>query len=457
MGVVTVFHIIFVGIFSLIVFIAGTPCSAENITYRDMIKAALNNSARVRVKVEDIHISDAVYRQSFAGLYPVISANSRLERYENLDKRAQQGISSISGEVVGGDPSAWRSSFYLQGEYYISNWYKKRFEALYYEKLKGARIHDCEVETKKLLRELTDVYDALAESKIKWRYGSMTLQRFKDIFHLKKEVFSKGQISYEEVIKAEADAVNADKELAGVRKEMKENLERLYSYTGNTYGEDMEIEMFTSTGGKQFMEINKTIEATPEYKARMKELEAIKDRAKAAANNFWPDVSLYGRYDYYGSDTNSLDYSARDVRETSYRAGLMISFPLFDGGAKKWERAKSNYEIRKQEESVKAVAEEKGRDIKTLSAGYAELSKAHRHYKKLADQYGKMLEIAKKSQDLGERSIIDILEIEKDALVIERDLKVTEQTIAAYEKRLFLETDFNHFMVEHYGDGACKY
>jgi outer membrane protein TolC len=73
------------------------------------------------VRIEDINITDATYRQNFAGLFPEITANSRFERYENLDKRTDRGVDTISGEVIGGDESSWRSSIYLSGQYYISH------------------------------------------------------------------------------------------------------------------------------------------------------------------------------------------------------------------------------------------------------------------------------------------------------------------------------------------------
>ena len=451
------FRIVITSIVMLFAIVMGiSPSYAERVTYSDVIKEAINNSARVRVKIEDIRIAHALYKQNYGSLYPEISVNSRTERYENLDKRSQ-GLDTISGEIVGGDVSSWRSSVYLSGDYYISNWYKKRYEALYYEKLKDVRVHECAAETKKLLQELTDVYSSMMEGKIKLRYGYDILQRLKCIFALKKETFAKGNLSYEDVIKSEADVVNTDKEIAGIRKELKENLEKLISYTGKAYREETEMAEFVHGDQREFASISMAIEDTPEYKARMKEHEAQITRAKGSANNLWPDISLYGRYDYYGSNANGPDSAFSDVREASYRVGMLISIPLIDGGSRSWERKRSVYEIKKLEEGAKAVAEEQGRGIKTLSAGYTELSKAHKHYRKLADQYGKMLDITKKAHVLGERSVTDILEMEKDALGIERDLKVTEHSMAAYEKRFFLATDYWKFMMEHYGDGACKY
>jgi len=114
------------------------------------------------------------------------------------------------------------------------------------------------------------------------------------------------------------------------------------------------------------------------------------------------------------------------------------------------------YEVRRQEESVKAMMEEKSRDIKTLHAGYKELSKSLKHYSYLVDRYEKMLEITRKARGLGERSVMDIMEMEKEALGVERDLKVTEQAMAAHEKRLALETDFHNFISGYYGHGTCS-
>jgi outer membrane protein TolC len=443
-------------IFLVLPAVGLSPSCAETLTYKTAIRDALHISARIKVKVEDVNISDATYRQNFAGLYPEISINSRFERYENLDKRPGQGLDTISGEVIGGGVSAWRSSIYLWGQYYISHWYKKRLEANYYEKLIDARGYDCDAEVKRVLKELTDIYSALAEGDIKLKYGSEIVTRLQAVLSLKMKAFAGGQVSYEDVVKAEAEVASAEKEIAAIRKEFKENLERLYSYTGKAYGENVEVERFISDGKKQFADVPRLIEETPEYKARMRELEALRFKEKAAANNFWPDISLYGRYDYYGNNVDSMNSSMRDIRESSYAAGMFITLPLFDGGVRKWERKRNLYEIRKQEETINAVMEEKNRDIKTLAAGYAELSRALRHYRKLADQYQKVLEITQKAHTLGERSVMDIAEMEKETLTVERDLKVTEHAMAAHEKRLAIETDYKNFITEHYGNGACK-
>ncbi len=431
---------------------------ADTITYGNVIRDALKHSGRIRVKAEDVNISYAVYRQNFAGLFPEISAASRFERHENLDHRndGYNTINTINGEVIGGDASGWRTSAGLTGSYYFSHWYKKRFEVSYYERLRDMRVYECAVETKKVIQELTDIFSSVAEAKIKLHYGADILYRLREILYLKKQALAGGQISYEDVLKAEAEVATTEKELAAVRKEFHENVARLNSFTSKTYEEDGEVEFLHSSAEKPWRDYPKGIANTPEYKARVKEMEAARFKSKAAANNFWPDISLYGRYDFYGSSPNAMDSALRDVRESSYSAGVLISIPLFDGGVRKWQRKQNLYEIKRQEESIKAVAEEKGKDLTTLTAGYLELTKSLAHHRKLAEMYGKMLTITKKASALGERSLMDIMEMEKDSLTVERDRKTTEHALAAYEKRLALEMDYEQFVSEYGGEKACQ-
>lgn len=438
------------------VVMAGTLADAELITYRDVIEAAIRSSAGLKVKEQDIKIAHAAYRQAFAGLYPELTLTGRLERYENLDKDTRD-IQSVNSEVVGGQ-SSWRSLAYLSGQYEISSWYKKRYEASYYQKLRDAAVFDCSTESKKLARDMTDLFGRLAEGKVRLRYGGEIIKALQDLVDLRNQSLGGGEASREEVIKAESDLESAEREQATLMKELRENLEALNSYTAKSYAATDEIESLNAETDHEAAEPTMhQIEDAPELKARRKELEALQLKAKSTFNNYLPDVSMYGRYDYYGSDTDSMDNALREIRESGYNAGILISLPIFDGGARKWERVKTGEEIKKQEESIRAAIEERKRELRTSYAGYTELSRALTHYRKLAEQYEKLRVISGKAAALGQRSRADLLEMERDYLQIVRDLKVTETTLGVYQKRLAIESDYGSFMREFYGNGSCQY
>ena len=430
---------------------------AEALNHRDTVVDALRHSPNLRMRIEDIRISDAQHRTSIAGLFPTVNVSGRGERYENIDTRNTTNIETIGNEVVGGNQSAWRSSVNLTGQYYFSHWYKKRYEAKYYEHLKDYSVHQCETEAKKIIREVTDIYGSLIESKIKLDYSSRILMHLKDIMRIKKEARAVGHFSFEDILKAETDVISTEKEITGIQKDKTDLLHRLSVYTGGSYSENTVIDPIVFQGEIGAIDKKRAAAGAPEYKMRQKEMEAIRSKTTSARNNLLPDISVYTRYDLFNSSPDTLDASLRDTRPSSYSAGVLVSLPLFDGGARLWEWKKNLYEIRKQEEGIRAALEERYKDIKTISDGYQNLTRSYRHFKKLGDQYAKMISIGKKAQALGERSNLDMLELEKDALSVERDLKISEQTLAVYETQLELELDYNKFLRKYDGDRACSY
>lgn len=440
-----------------LVFFIKSNSYAEVLVYADAVNDSVKNSAVLQMKIEDINITHAQYRENSAGLFPTINISARAERYENIDRKNSTTFDAIGNEIVGGYESAWRTSTYIMGQYYLSHWYKKVFEVSYYKKMRDSSVHQCEAETKKVVAEVTEHFGLLSEGKIKLKYAAEIHEILSELLKIKKAAFALGQYSYEDVLKAEADVANMEKDIATLKKEISETIVRLSAYTDRHYADNIEVRYLVPAGRLEIAEEKESIPETPEYKIRQKEMEAIRYKEKAATFGLLPDISLYGRYDLYNSSPDNLDNALGDIRPVSYSVGLLLSIPLFDGGAKLWAKKRAGYEIRKQEQNLRATYEEKRRSINTLHAGYEALAKQLTHYKKINEQYEKMLEISGKAYELGERSKIDVLELKKDALIMQRDLKITEQSIAIYEKQILLEADYNKFMREYDGNWSCKY
>ena len=184
-GMTKYWHLIAAVIISIVILIPGVA-SADVLIYRDVIADTLRHYPQLRMKIEDIKISHAQYRVSFAGLFPSINLSARAERYENIDSRIQDNIQTIGNEVVGGNQSAWRSSLNLTGQYYFSHWYKKRYETKYYEELKESAIYQCDSEAKKIIREITNIYGSLVETRMKLNYSQQILLHLQEILKIKK-------------------------------------------------------------------------------------------------------------------------------------------------------------------------------------------------------------------------------------------------------------------------------
>ena len=436
--------------------LASGPASAGGggLSYEGAVGDALRHCSRLRVKQEEIRINEASWRQSLSVLYPTLALNGRLERFGNL--AGPTGIGTINGQVVGGLQDEWRSSVFVLGEYTLSNWFKKRHESHYYERLTEASIHDSEAEKKKIVLEVTELYGSLAEGAIRLRYLDRMIDRMMEAVSLRAAANREGEISGEDLIRAEVALVDLEKERTEAARQFKENLTRLTLYTGVEYDEGVAV-----TGLGAGDEIPEgpgpgRIEKTPEYRAKRKEVEAQQEKGRAARNNVLPDVGVYGRYDFYGRNPELYD-SMKDLDRNSWNAGVYISIPIFDGGLRKWERERAAREIRRQEEALKALRQEKGRDAAALYVKLRELDRTIAQYRRLLARYEKLLAIASGAAALGGRSRAELLESGKEALAIERDMEVYINQRAVAVRKYRLETDFAGAMGELDGNGIDRH
>jgi len=430
-----------------------TDAGGERLSYDDVVGEALQYTSRLKVKKEEILINEASYRQSLSALYPSLALNGRLERFNNLTRA--DSIGTINGQVIGGVQDEWRSSVYLLGEYTLSNWFKKRYESYYYEKLTQSSIFDRESEKKKIVLEITDVYGSLSEGSIRLGYLGRMIEKMKESVALRAAAQREGEISYEDLLRAEVQVVDLEKESAEVLRQFKENLTRLTLFTGVEYGEDASLQRMTVDAEVSGRFDPERIEQSPEYRAKRKEVEAYQERGRAAQNNLLPDVGIYGRYDFYGRNPDFYD-AMKDTDKNSWNAGVYISFPLFDGGLRKWERERSYREIRRQEESLRVLKEEKLRDSTGLLVKLQELDRTIGQYRKLLERYEKLVGIASGAMALGGRSRAELLESEKEALAIERDMEVFVNQRAVAVKKYLLETDFASSMGYADGNGTDR-
>ena len=168
------------------------------------------------MKIEDINISHAQYRENFAGLFPTVNLSARAERYENIDRKKSTTYDAIGNEIVGGYESAWRTSTYIMGQYYLSHWYKKIFEVSYYKKIRDSSVHQCEAETKKIVAEVTEYFGLLSEGKIKLRYATEIHEILSELLKIKKAAHP-WSVFREDVLKAESDVTNMEKDIAKLK------------------------------------------------------------------------------------------------------------------------------------------------------------------------------------------------------------------------------------------------
>ena len=124
---------------------------------------------------------------------------------------------------------------------------------------------------------------------------------------------------------------------------------------------------------------------------------------------YYPTVSLYGRYDLYGSDRDDFSRAGKDVKRHGYRAGLTVHMSLFDGGkraAQIKEKQINKERILSKKEEAKLEYEKQIADLKLFLSKKDEYDKILSNSSKISKD---ILTMQKRLNASNESSKIDVL------------------------------------------------
>ena len=124
---------------------------------------------------------------------------------------------------------------------------------------------------------------------------------------------------------------------------------------------------------------------------------------------YYPTVSLYGRYDLYGSDRDDFSRAGKDVKRHGYRAGLTVHMSLFDGGkraAQIKEKQINKERILSKKEEARLEYEKQIADLKLFLSKKDEYNKILSNSSKISKD---ILTMQKRLNASNESSKIDVL------------------------------------------------
>ena len=139
------------------------------------------------------------------------------------------------------------------------------------------------------------------------------------------------------------------------------------------------------------------------------ELVANELSMKSGERLYYPTVSLYGRYDLYGSDRDDFSRAGKDVKRHGYRAGLTVHMSLFDGGkraAQIKEKEINKERILSKKEEAKLEYEKQIADLKLFLSKKDEYDKILSNSSKISKD---ILTMQKRLNAGNESSKIDVL------------------------------------------------
>lgn len=398
--------------------------SSSALNFKTLQKYTIENSKLLEISKLDIDISKTELEYVNAEKYPTISLGLSSERSKGFNN------DNSSNSYVG-DNSVSSSSLYKTYSYLSANYNLFDFGRLHYKiKSQKFNIRSKEngycVEQNNLSQKLLDSYYNVRISEIKKQYLDRILSHSNNLYQYYKRLHQIGNIQKNDVVTNAIQIANLSNDIANNNKTYIENLENLSNISNFDLNDIKNLDpLYIPKKIK-----NKNFEDTNLAKKYINEIQNKQAQLNLSQAQYYPQVNAFGKYDFYGYDSNSFSNSVNNFETNSYKYGLNISWQVFDGFKMQSQEKKTSQELAQ----LKLKYEQAKIDFLTeLNI----LNKTHRFYKKIIEKNAKALDLSDESVDIALR-LNTIGEVDKSIeinsiikkLYTESEYKQAQETIA---------------------------
>lgn len=167
--------------------------------------------------------------------------------------------------------------------------------------------------------------------------------------------------------------------------------------------------------------VNQGIDQSPELSQVRAQINAQARQLKADRRAYWlPEVALTGNVAHVFDESRIAGATINLNNETDWAVGLQFTLPLYEGGARRARRSRSDYSLRQlrtQQDNTQLIVEQAvRRSLHAVRASYPSIdlsaqaaTAAHKNY-----------ELVSRTYVVGTRSIIDLLDAQNSTLTADQ-------------------------------------
>ncbi len=365
-------------LFGVIIFsILGA--NAEEYTYKDTLKAAINNSFELKMSGFDIEISKAQLKSTRADWYPSLSLQFNTEY--NKDLTDGYGTYAYAGNTMITPYTQYRDMLYLTVSYNLLDF-----------GIQGKKVHIAKQELaqkeisynlklKELKLKILELYTKAQQYNYSINSRTAILDLYENMFKNKERLFKAGIDNKLSVMDEAIKIARAQNEIDEAKIELKGVLEDLKYYTNIEYDCDnllfknldentdskedgiVTVNSSNDNSGNVSRLINNEYNFDPNASEESKyydiEIDKKKSELSILRRQLLPSFRLYTGYSLYGQDPHNYYSSVQDVEQRSFVVGISSQYTLFDGLKNRANREKTKLEI----EKLKIEKESKIREL----------------------------------------------------------------------------------------------
>lgn len=415
--------------------ILGSSVKAETLTYKTVLKTAMDNSFDIKMAALDIDISKAELKMARADLFPTLYTQVNTEYNNGLGNTAN--INYVGSTVVS-SYTQYRNLASLGLSYNLFDFGAIGKKVLIAKKDVEQKKVAVDMQVKDLKLKILELYTKTLEANDTIKTKTEILKVYEEIFHNKERLFLAGTKDKISVMDEAVKIARAQDDIHNSKLELKKNLSDLSSYTLQKYNtanlkvmdfEEMNIPNAIVPVGNfepfkaKIIQENTDLSFNPEKSLEAKyydfEIEKKKAEFEMYKRQRLPSFKFYTNYLCYGADPNSYFSSLSEFKQTALAFGISGSFAFFDGFKNRASKEKAALE-------VKRLQLEKERKLTELKTEY---EKSYASYETYAEELSSKKDLLCKVKD----KLTALDRMSKSGLIEKNDLLATKADLLNQE------------------------
>ncbi|WP_297990141.1 TolC family protein [uncultured Campylobacter sp.] len=375
----------------------------NSFSFDALLKHTLANSPSLNLTRLDVQSARNELEYQKASRYPELGINANSEyakRYGARYNSVQIGDDSLVSQSGYGDSV----SLVLRQDIFKFGADELAIEAAE-ENIKQADLKRCSSYMDSSIK-LLELYDEALGYKNRIEIYERLKDAYEMLYIYEKRLSGAGELSKTALADQAIALADTSYELSQLELNANNVLNKIYSLSGVKIPNVFYLsDLGGASSGSDFVPFEDSVIA----KGFDHELAANELSMKSQERLYYPTVSLYGRYDLYGSDRDDFSRAGKDVKRHGYRAGLTVHMSLFDGGkraAQIKEKEINKERILSKKEEAKLEYEKQIADLKLFLSKKDEYDKILSNSSKISKD---ILTMQKRLNAGNESSKIDVL------------------------------------------------
>lgn len=412
-----------------------SDANAETLTYKTVLKTAMDNSFDIKMAALDIDISKAELKMSRADLFPTLYTQVNTEYNNGLGNTAN--INYVGSTVVS-SYTQYRNLASLGLSYNLFDFGAINKKVLIAKKDVEQKKVAVDMQVKDLKLKILELYTKTLEANDTIKTKTEILKVYEEMFHNKERLFLAGTKDKISVMDEAVKIARAQDDIHNSKLELKKTLSDLSSYTLQKYNtnnievldfEEMNIPNAIVPVGNfeplkaKIIEENTDLSFNPNKSLEAKyydfEIEKKKAEFEMYKRQRLPSFKFYTNYLCYGADPNSYFSSYSEFKQTALAFGISGSFAFFDGFKNRASKEKAALEVKR----LQLEKEKKLTELKT------EYEKSYASYETYAEELSNKKDLLNKVKD----KLTALDRMSKSGLIERNDLLVTKADLLNQE------------------------